>query len=164
MYSEKFIESLSLEQNLTFDYATEVFAEREIIFGEYQKRSLGLIRVDDRFSNLALLISDQCPYSIKAAIFGGMTKEIFKDRKEFTGSVFQQLEEALAYINVYNKVSSTFSGLYRVDHPDYPEIILREALTNAIIHRDYLVEGATLVSMFENRVEIMSRVFDTCIR
>jgi ATP-dependent DNA helicase RecG len=145
-----------LEQRLTFDYAIKVFDDNNVQFGETQRRSLGLLRADGRYSNLALLLSDQCPYSIKAAIFQGTTKERFKDRKEFEGSVFRQIDEVLAYINVYNKVASTFEGAYRVDHPDYPEIVLREAVINAVIHRDYFIEGATLVSMFDNRLEIMS--------
>ncbi|MDR3120538.1 MAG: hypothetical protein LBU58_04290 [Clostridiales bacterium] len=153
---EKFIEALSLNQELTFEYAARVFADKDIAFGETQQTSLGLIRADGRYSNLALIMSEQCPYSVKAAIFGGVTKEIFKDRKEFTGSVFQQVDEVLAYLNVYNKVASTFEGAYRVDSPDYPEIVLREALLNAIIHRDYYIEGSVLVSMFDDRLEIMS--------
>ncbi|GHU96650.1 ATPase AAA [Clostridia bacterium] len=154
--SEKFIESLSLEQNMTFDYASKVFDEKGVAFGEVQRQSLGLIRADGRFSNLALLLSDQCPYSIKAAIFQGITKDNFKDRKEFIGSIFKQIDEVLTYLNVYNKVSSTFEGVYRIDHPDYPEIVLREAVINAVIHRDYYIEGATLLSMFDDRLEIMS--------
>ncbi|MDR1062040.1 MAG: putative DNA binding domain-containing protein [Clostridiales bacterium] len=154
--SEKFIEALSLEQNLSFGYAAKIFDDNNVPFGEAQRQSLGLVRADGRYSNLALLLSDQCPYSIKAAIFQGVTKENFKDRKEFAGSVFKQINEVLAYLNVYNKVASTFEGAYRVDHPDYPEIVLREAVINAVIHRDYFIEGATLVSMFDDRLEIMS--------
>ena len=154
--SERFIESLSLEQNLTFDYAAKVFEDNGVQFGGTQRQSLGVIRSDGRYSNLALLLSDQCPYSIKAAIFQGTTKGTFKDRKEFTGSVFKQIDGVLDYLNVYNKVASTFEGVYRVDHPDYPEVVLREAVVNAVIHRDYYIEGAILVSMFDNRLEIMS--------
>jgi ATP-dependent DNA helicase RecG len=153
---EKFIEALALNQDLTFDYATSLFAERGLAFGEAQQQSLGLIRHDGRYSNLALLISDQCPYSVQAAIFSGVTKEIFKDRKKFEGSVFCQIDEALVYLNVFNKIASTFSGAYRLDRPDYPEIVLREALLNAVIHRDYYIEGSILVSMYDDRLEIMS--------
>jgi ATP-dependent DNA helicase RecG len=153
---EKFIEALSLEQNLSFVYASHLFAEKGVAFGESQMKSLGLIRTDSRYSNLALVISNQNPYTVKAAIFDSTTKEIFKDRKEFTGSVFKQIDEVLAYLNVYNKVSSTFDGAYRVDRTDYPEIALREALINAMIHRDFYIEGSILVSVFTDRLEIMS--------
>jgi ATP-dependent DNA helicase RecG len=56
---------------------------------------LELIRPDGRFSNLALILSDQCPYTTKAAIFEGTNKENFKDRKEFTGSLFNQKPRSL---------------------------------------------------------------------
>jgi ATP-dependent DNA helicase RecG len=152
----KFIDELSSEQKLTFDYASNLFKEKDVAFGESQKQTLGLIRADGRFSNLALILSDQCPYSIKAAIFQGITKELFKDRKEFSGSVFKQIDECLSYLNVYNKIASSFEGAYRIDRFDYPEIVFRESLINAIIHRDYYIDGSILVSMFENRFEIMS--------
>jgi ATP-dependent DNA helicase RecG len=154
--SGQFISELSIEQNLTFEYAGRVFAEKDIKFGMRQKQSLGLIRPDGRYTNLALILSDQCPYSTKAAIFEGLNKERFKDRKEFTGSLFKQIDEVLAYLHVYNRVHGTFAGAYRIDYPDYPEIALREAYVNALIHRDYYIEGSVLISMFDDRLEFMS--------
>jgi len=152
----QFILDLSTEQNLTFDYASRIFADKDVLFGEQQKRTLGLIRSDGRYSNLALILSDQCPYTTKAAIFEGTNKENFKDRKEFDGSLFKQIDEVLAYLHVFNRVRGTFVGAYRVDHPDYPEITLREAYVNSLIHRDYYLEGSVLVSMFDDRLEFMS--------
>ena len=152
----QFILELSVEQNLTFDYAEKVFNKKEVAFSENQKRTLGLIRPDGRYSNLAIILSDQCPYSTKAAIFEGLNKEKFKDRKEFTGSLFKQIDDVLAYLHVYNRVRSTFEGAYRIDHPDYPNVTFREAYINALIHRDYYIEGSVLVSMFDDRVEFMS--------
>ncbi|MDR0696104.1 MAG: putative DNA binding domain-containing protein [Christensenellaceae bacterium] len=152
----QFFAELSIEQNLTFEYADKIFADREVKFEKEQKQSLGLIRLDGRYSNLALILSDQCPYSTKVAIFEGLNKEKFKDRKEFTGSLFKQIDETTAYLHVYNRVRGTFEGVYRIDHPDYPDIAIREAFINALIHRDYYIEGSVLVSMFDNRLEFMS--------
>jgi ATP-dependent DNA helicase RecG len=115
-----------------------------------------LIRPDGRYTNLALILSDQCPYTTKAAIFEGLNKEKFKDRKEFAGSIFKQIEEIHAYLHVFNRIRSTFEGLYRVDHPDYPTIAIRESYLNALIHRDYYIEGSVLISMFDDRLEFMS--------
>ena len=152
----QFISELSMEQDLTFEYADKVFAERGVKFGEEQKQSLGLLRPDGRYSNLALILSDQCPYTTKAAIFEGLNKEKFKDRKEFTGSLFKQIEDVHAYLHVYNRVSAKIEGMYRVDYPDYPDIAIREAYVNTLIHRDYYIEGSVLVSMFDDRLEFMS--------
>ena len=152
----QFIAELSTEQNLTFEYADKIFAEKDVAFGKEQKQSLGLIRPDGRYTNLALILSDQCPYATKAAIFEGLNKDKFKDRKEFTGSLFKQIEDVHAYLHVFNRVRGTFEGVYRVDHPDYPDITIREAYINALIHRDYYIEGSVLVSMFDNRLEFTS--------
>jgi len=152
----QFIAELSIEQNLTFEYADKIFAEKDVKFGKQQKQSLGLIRPDGRYTNLALIISDQCPYTTKAAIFEGVTKEKFKDRKEFTGSIFKQIEDVHSYIHVFNRTRSTIDGVYRVDHPDYPLVAIRESYVNALIHRDYYIEGSVLISMFDDRLEFMS--------
>jgi ATP-dependent DNA helicase RecG len=152
----QFLSELSIEQNLTFEYADRIFAEKNIAFSKEKKQSLGMIRPDGRYTNLSLILSDQCPYTTKAAIFEGLNKEIFKDRKEFTGSIFKQIEDVRAYLNVFNRVHGTFEGIYRVDHPDYPEITIREAYINALIHRDYYIEGSVLVNMFDDRLEFMS--------
>ena len=151
-----FIAELSIEQKLTFEYADKIFTDKDVKFGERQKQSLGLIRSDGRYANLALILSDQCPYTTKAAIFEGTNKENFKDRKEFTGSLFKQIDDVLAYLHVYNRVRGTFEGAYRIDHPDYPDVALREAYINSLIHRDYYIEGSVLVSMFDDRLEFMS--------
>ena len=151
-----FLTELSALQNLTFGYAEKVFVDKDVKFGKSQKQSLGLLDSDGRFTNLAQILSDQCPYSTKAAIFEGLTKEKFKDRKEFTGSIFKQIEEIHSYLNVFNRTRSTFEGMYRVDHPDYPDIAIRESYVNSLIHRDYYIEGSVLVSMFDDRLEFMS--------
>ena len=76
----------SLEQELTFEKATAEFSKRTMEFGEVQMKTLGLIDSDGLYSNLALLLSDQCPHIIKAATFAGNDQESFQDRREFTGS------------------------------------------------------------------------------
>jgi len=85
-----------------------------------------------------------------------LNKEKFKDRKEFTGSLFKQIDEVLAYLHVFNRIRGIFEGAYRIDFPDYPDIVLREAYINALIHRDYYIEGSVLVSMFDDRLEFVS--------
>ena len=152
----QFITELSIEQNLTFEYADKAFTGKDVKFGQEQKQSLGLIYPDGRYTNLALILSDQCPYTTKAAIFEGMNKEKFKDRKEFTGSIFKQIDDVLSYLHVFNRIYGSFEGVYRIDHTDYPEITLREAYINALIHRDYYIEGSILISMFDDRLEFMS--------
>lgn len=146
----------SLNQQLTFEKATEFFRKRKVAFGKAQMRTLHLIGEDDTYTNLAFLLSDQCSHTLKLAVFEGSKKTVFKDRQELTGSLLEQLEEAFAYIERYNRTRAEFSGLDRVDLRDYPPEAVREALLNAIVHRDYAFSGSTLISIFEDRIEFVT--------
>ncbi len=147
----------SLNQNLTFIQAEREFENAGIAFGQSQKRTLGLIGHDGCYTNLALLLSDQCEHKIKFAVFVGKEKDIFQDRHEFSGSLFRQLKDLLQIIDNNNRLSSPkLDGVRRIDERDYPQESIREAVLNAIIHREYGLGGYTLVSMFEDRMEIVS--------
>ena len=146
----------SLMQELTFRSAERIFREEKIRFGAKQKRTLGLIGEDGAFSNLALLLSDQCLHTVRLAVFEGVSKRVFKDRSEFSGSLLQQLEEIYDSLDRINRTRAEFSGLKRTDIRDYPPEALREALLNAIVHRDYSYSASTLVSVFDDRIEFVS--------
>ena len=146
----------SLNQNLTFDYTEQIFKKNNLVFGLSQKKTLGLIGEDDLFTNLALLLSEQCNHTLKVAVFEGIEKNIFKDRKEFKGSLLKQVTEAFEFINLLNKTEATFEGLIRNDERDYPVEAIREALLNAVIHREYSFSGSTLVNIYEDRIEFVS--------
>ena len=87
----------SLEQNLTFEAAKKEFSERNVLFGETQMKTLGIMTHDGVYTNLGILLSDQCVHTIKVAAFEGTTQNQFKDRKEFSGSLFQQMNEVYDY-------------------------------------------------------------------
>lgn len=151
-----FDKSRCINQELTFDYADNFFSESGVAFGAEQKRTLGLIDSDGYYTNAALLISDQCEHSIKCAVYDGTGKTKFKMRKEYNGSVLKQMNEVYEYISLSNNLNSTFDGLKRVEHPDYPEFAVREALINAIVHRDYDYSGSIIVNIFDDRIEFVS--------
>lgn len=146
----------SLDQNLTFHKAADFFHKRNIAFEKAQMRTLHLIGEDDMYTNLAFLLSDQCTHMIKLAVFEGSKKSVFKDRRELSGSLLEQLEEAFDYIDRFNRTRAEFSGLDRLDMRDYPPEAIREALLNAIVHRDYSFSSATLISIFEDRIEFVT--------
>ena len=148
--------SRSLNQQLTFQKAGEYFQKQGLAFGEQQKRTLGLIGSDGTYTNLALLLSEQCIHTLKLAVFQGSRKTVFRDRAELTGSLLNQLDEAFAYIDRFNNTHADYRGLERVDVRDYPVQAIREALLNAIIHRDYSFRAPTLISIFDDRIEFVS--------
>lgn len=153
---DSFEEMRSLEQELTFSTAEKAFRERDVAFDRPRMQTLGLRNVDGIYSNLGLLLSDRCPSTIKTATFSGIDQTAFQDRREFQGSLFQQMEEVYAYLDLRNQTRATFEGLYRIDSRDYPEVALREALMNCLVHRDYSYRASTLISVYEDRIEFVS--------
>ena len=153
---DSYEEARSLIQELTFNEANIVFENKQIPFGEAQKRSLGLIGEDGTYTNLALLLSDQCTHTVKIAVFEGEQKTVFKDRREFCGSLLKQLNDVYQFIDQFNHTHAHTEGLYRVDKRAYPTEAIREALLNAIVHREYSFSASTLISIFDNRIEFVS--------
>lgn len=153
---DSYEEARSLIQELTFNEANIVFENKQIPFGEAQKRSLGLIGEDGTYTNLALLLSDQCTHTVKIAVFEGEHKTVFKDRREFCGSLLKQLNDAYQFIDQFNHTHAHMEGLYRVDKRSYSTEAIREALLNAIVHREYGFSASTLISIFDNRIEFVS--------
>lgn len=151
-----FEEMRSLEQDLTFEAAEKEFSERSLLFGEAQMKTLGIVTHDGVYTNLGLLLSDQCVHTIKAAVFQGTTQNEFKDRKEFSGSLFRQMREVYDYIDFRNQIHSSFQKLRRIDQRDYPETAVREALLNLLVHREYSFRASTFISLYMDRIEFTS--------
>ncbi|TQS85216.1 MAG: hypothetical protein A3208_04620 [Candidatus Methanoprimaticola hominis] len=145
----------SLKQNLTFDYAAKVFRDRGLELGETQMRSLGMMD-GEMYTNLALILSDQCPQGIKMAVFDDEYKSGFLDREEATGSLFRQFDIAYDFVQKHNNKRSVIEGKVRRDIRDYPEAAVREVIVNALVHRDYAISGSILISMFGDGMTVSS--------
>lgn len=150
---DSFEETRSLEQDLSFEQAAAQFRKCSVEFDRSKLRGLGILSEDGVYTNLGLLLSDQCPGTMKAAAFAGTDQRLFQDRRDFSGSLFRQMEEMYSYLELRNQTKATFDGLYRTDTRDYPEEALREALMNCLVHRDYSYSASTLVSVFDDRIE-----------
>lgn len=146
----------SVEQELTFAHASQIFANSKVGSAQSNKRTLGLVDGDGYFTNAALLLSDQCGHIIRCAVYAGTGKGEFKVRKEFSGSILKQLDQAYAFLELNNCLRSTFDGLRRTDYSDYPKTALREALLNAVVHRDYDYSGSIIINIYSDRMEFIS--------
>lgn len=147
----------SLDQDLTFHEAKKTFEKYGVAFDRTKYAALGIQNVDDSlFTNLAWLLSDQCQHTTKVAVFGDDGKTIFKDNKEFGGSIFNQMEKTFQYLALNNRTISTFQGLERIEKQDYPEEAIREALLNALIHRDYSFSGSIIININDSEIEFIS--------
>lgn len=154
---DSFEERRSMNQDLTFEALKKAFADQNMTFEKRHMQTLSLISGDGLYTNTGLLLSDQCPYMMMAAVFDGTNQSVVKARQDFRGSLIDQLKTACAYINLHNK---TYGELYKLHHidalRDYPEAALREALLNALVHRNYSFQAHTLINIYDDRVEIVS--------
>lgn len=147
----------SMNQELTFTTASDSFKKYGVDFSKEKYRVLGITHNNDNlYTNLAMIISDQCRHTIKVAVFGDEANTMFRDSREFSGSVFKQLEDTYSYLMLCNNNASTFEGLKRIDKYDYPEEAIREALLNAIVHRDYGFSGSIIINMNDKETEFIS--------
>ena len=154
---DTFEEIRSLEQNLTFEAAKNAFKRYGVEFSTEKYRVLGMTQQSDEiYTNLALILSDQCPHTTKIAVFSDETCTVFRDSKEFGGSVFKQFEDTVNYLALCNKTSSVIKGVERTDKKDYPEEAIREALLNALVHRDYSFSGSIIINVNDKKMEFIS--------
>lgn len=150
-------DSRSLNQELTFNQAYTEFNKKNIPFDSTKYISLGIKNAETGlYTGLGQLISDQCEHTIKVAVFDDITATVFRDRKEFGGSVFNQLHDTFDYLMLCNQTRSTIKGLERHDSRDYPDEAIREALLNAIVHREYSFSGSTIINVCNDRMEFIS--------
>ena len=152
-----FEKNISAIQDLTFIYTDKVFKDKGIAFSDREKKMLGLINENNLYTNLGLLLSDQCPYTIKMAIYSDNTKREFIDQKETReGSVLAQIEEAENYLKLINRVAGKIQGMERIDTYDYPPEGIRELILNTVGHRNYEIPGSTLIHVFTDSIEFLS--------
>lgn len=147
---------LSFNQELNFEYTKSFFRDKDIALEKNNMKTLGIINNDAMYTNLGLLLADECEHTIKVAVFADKSKDRFLDRKEFCGCLLKQLSDAYNYIKLNNKVSSVYEGINRIDSKDYDDLGLREALLNSIIHRDYSFNGSTIINIYTDKIEFVS--------
>ena len=152
---DNFEASRCMEQELTFDAAKTAFQRYGVEFSVEKYRALGITQ-NDIYTNLALLLSDQCHHTTKIAVFNDEFCTEFRDSKEFGGSVFKQFEDSVNYLALCNKTVSTIKGVIRTDKKDYPEEAIREALLNALVHRDYGFSGSIIINVNDSKMEFIS--------
>lgn len=134
---------------------------------EERLETLGLLRKDGGMHHptvAALLLFARSPQrflpqsSVKLARFKGRDVDgMILDRQELFGPLDQIIEHAAGFVGRNMRVTSPIKGLYREDVPEYPLVAVREAITNALAHRDYANTGQKVtLRMFDDRLEVES--------
>ncbi len=80
----------------------------------------------------------------------------YADRRVLHGTLTRQIDQAEAFFKQYVPVAARMQGFHRIDEPDYPLEALREAVVNAVVHRDYSLQGEAVRLFYYtgDRVEI----------
>ena len=87
----------------------------------------------------------------------GADKVHILDRKDFAGGIVADIEEAMRFIERNTRTAYRIEGLRRQNIPEYPMNALREAITNAVMHRDWFFDGANVfVELYADRIEVIS--------
>ncbi|MDR1206564.1 MAG: putative DNA binding domain-containing protein, partial [Peptococcaceae bacterium] len=153
---ERYIAARSLVQELTFTRTAKEFADMNLAFERPQQQSLGIIGENGMYTNLGLLLSEQCQSTVKVAVFEGTSKSVFKSRKEFGGSLIQQLYDVVEYVDYFNFVQAKIGKVRRVERRDYPVDAIREAVLNMLVHREYALSASSFVNVYDDRLEFLS--------
>jgi ATP-dependent DNA helicase RecG len=93
---------------------------------------------------------------VACALFMGTDKVRILDRRGFNGDVYTMIDEVVAYILSKINVEYIIKHVKREERPELPEEALREAVVNALAHRDYRSTANVQVYIFKDRVEIVS--------
>ena len=105
----------------------------------------------------ALLTGDASfPTKIQCGVFKGKTRSVFVDKREFTGPIQNQIEEAYQYVLAKINLGAKIEGLYRQDIYEMPISSIREIIANAITHRSYVQSNNVQVALYDDRLEVTS--------
>jgi ATP-dependent DNA helicase RecG len=106
---------------------------------------------------LLILLGAYEHVEIKCARFKGTTMAVFLDKKEYTGDLFTQLEFTELFIKNHLHLKAEILGLQRTETYEIPIPAIREALVNAIVHRDYSNFGRDIkVGIYDDILNIVS--------
>ena len=87
----------------------------------------------------------------------GTDKVHILDRKDFDAGIAADIEETMRFIERNTRMAYRIKGLRRQNIPEYPMEALREAVTNAVMHRDWFFEGANVfVEVYTDRIKVIS--------
>lgn len=132
--------------------------------GEVTLRNLenwGLVKRvgSDRIPTKAFLLLTSNPYRfarIQCGQFKGTTRSVFLDRREYDGPLYEQVDAAEDFVLRNIRLGARIEGLYREDYYELPPEAIREAIVNAVVHRDLQANACVQVALYDDRLEVTS--------
>lgn len=93
--------------------------------------------------------------TVDCVLLAGTDKVDILDRKELKGNLVENVKQAMIFLKMHLPLKYEITGLKRQEILEIPEEVLREAVLNAVMHRDYHFESANIaVEVYRDRVEI----------
>ena len=96
---------------------------------------------------------------LRVARFRGLDRMEFLDNRQFNGNAFTLLANAERFLRDTLPIAGRFEQdrIERIDEPLYPPLAIREALANALCHRDYSIGGGSVgIAIYDDRLEVTS--------
>jgi predicted HTH transcriptional regulator len=104
-----------------------------------------------------LLTSDYFPFSkTQCAVFKGIERSVFLDKREFTGPIYEQIEEATNFVLRNIRLGARIEGLVRKESYELPVEAIREMIINAHCHRNLSDSSCVQVAIYDDRLEVTS--------
>ena len=164
-FDETACDKFSLERDLDVENWL-LFRRRAKIPAEMEPttalRNLHLIDEDDRMTHAGswLLAHDIRKFNTSAdvacALFMGTDKVRILDKREFHGDIYSMIEDVMAWILSKINIEYIIKHVKREERPELPEEAIREAVVNALAHRDYRSSANVQIYLFTDRLEIVS--------
>lgn len=154
----------AIPEDIDFSLAKDLFSQVGKKFDKNVAKSLHLLvshQSNDYPSNGGLLLFGKKhtiffpDATIRCGCFAGSTKSQIIDQQDIELALPVAIDRILAFIERNTSQRSYIEKLRRVDIPQYPPTVVREAILNALVHADYSVKGASIqVAIFVDRLEI----------
>ena len=149
-------------QELTFSKLFGYYGSKGIVLKEETFiKNLGLKNSNGEFNLLAQLLSDNSHFPLRVTIFDGETKgsPLFSVREFGNNCLLYSLDELLRYGDVLNLIQAdeTDRVVERKEVPLFDNKAFREAVINAVLHNKWVEGNEPMISVFSNRIEILSR-------
>jgi len=156
---QSFVNSQRTQRHRTFAEGESVALERLRVLRETHPTLAGLLALgiypQEFFPRLTVTFAE-FPGSSK-----GQTADNLRlvDRATFDGPIPELIEKVVQKVGTTMRIGAQIEGAYRQDLPDYPLVAVREAVTNALMHRDYSPDARgtqVQVNMYVDRLEVVS--------
>ncbi len=144
---QEFLQRMGISQKLG---KTQILSNLELMHDGYLKNT-GVLFFANKVSSFFPSATIVC------ALFQGIDKVKILDRVEFEEGIFNNFEKSISYIR--SKLNTEYiirTAGPREEKTELPEEALREALLNAICHRNYYVESQIFVEIYSDRLQIVN--------